>query len=84
MTTAQKIQALQAFRGDEITELPKAQQRTAKSAFNEQNADIAARIKNIQSKIKSFNKGFDGKNWAHVGSMDHINTLLLQIEQHLD
>lgn len=84
MTTAQKIQALQGFRRGEISELPKPQQRTAQFAFNEQNADIAACIKNIQSKLKSYNQGFDGENWGHVGSLDYINALLLQIEQHLD
>lgn len=84
MTTAQKIQALQAFRRREITELPKPEQRTAQEAFNEQNTEIATRIKSIQAKLKTLNKGFDGKNWGYIDNLDHVNTLLLQIEQHLD
>lgn len=42
-----------------------------------------ARLTNIKSKLNAFNKGFDGKNWGYVGSLDYINGLLLQIEQHL-
>lgn len=67
MTTAQKIQA----------------HRTAQQAFDEKNAAITERITKIQSKLSSFNKGFNGKNWGYVGSLDYINGLLLQIEQHL-
>lgn len=55
---------------------------TARTAFAKRQANIDESLKLIQEKMKA-EAQTDTVNWAHVGSLGHVEELLQQVEGHL-
>ncbi|MBU0994877.1 MAG: hypothetical protein KJ737_20490 [Proteobacteria bacterium] len=54
---------------------------SAKTAYQKRQENIAEKIEHIQTKLK---KEPQGKlNWAHVGSLGHVEELLKEIDHFL-
>ncbi|MBU0994108.1 MAG: hypothetical protein KJ737_16580 [Proteobacteria bacterium] len=52
-----------------------------KTAYQKRQENISEYIESIQNKLK---KGVQGEiNWAHVGSLGHVEELLKEIDQFL-